>query len=151
MKHVRGDIWPYYGEMNHIVCLTTNGFVKKNGQAVMGRGNALQATQKIEGIATLLGSYIRKRGNVAGLMHTSFDQVDGVFIFPVKHNWWEQADLVLIAQSARTLKEYATGACDHVFHLPRPGVGNGRRNWEREVLPILQTYDLPDNVEVHYL
>jgi hypothetical protein len=149
MKHVKGDIWPYYMETGHVVCITTNGFVKKNGDAVMGRGNALEATRQIPGVASTLGSRIRKEGNVAGLMRTTADEW-GVFVFPVKHNWWETADLVLIAQSTQTLKEYAIGASDHIFHLPRPGIGNGKLDWDREVLPLLQVYDLPDNVWVHY-
>jgi hypothetical protein len=151
MKHIKGDIWPYYGETGHVVCLTTNGFVKNNGEAVMGRGNALQATQRIEGIQRLLGAYIKTYDNVAGLMRTSADEMDGVFVFPVKHNWWEPADLDLIETSAQILHTYAAGATDIIFHLPRPGVGNGRRNWENEVLPILEKVGLPDNVEVHYL
>lgn len=151
MKHIHRDIWPYYSEIGHIICLTTNGFVKSNGEAVMGRGNALQATQRIPGIELLLGAYIKTHDNVAGLMQTSADEMDGVFIFPVKHNWWERADLDLIETSAQILHSYAVGASDNIFHLPRPGVGNGSRDWETEVKPILERVGLPDNVEVHYL
>lgn len=150
MIDFHGDIWKYYAYPTDIICLTTNGFVKNNGDAVMGRGNALEATRNIPGIAHLLGSYIKKNGNVAGMMQTSPEE-DGVFIFPVKHNWWERADLLLIVQSAIRLREYAIGASDYIFHLPRPGVGNGKRDWETEVKPILEKVGLPDNVWVHYI
>lgn len=149
MKHINEDIWQYYQTPGHIICLTTNGYVKKNGAAVMGRGNAYQATRNITGIEYLLGSYLRTHDNVAGMMQTTPDEM-GVFIFPVKHNWMQRADLDLIETSAQILHTYATNASDLIFHLPRPGVGNGIRDW-KEVLPILERVGLPDNVEVHYL
>jgi len=42
MKEVIGNIWNYYNKGNWIV-ITTNGTIKKNGEAVMGRGVALEA------------------------------------------------------------------------------------------------------------
>lgn len=152
MKEITGELWDFYARYDYdtgteyVVCITTNGFVKANGDAVMGRGCAREATQRIEGCAKLLGSYIKKLGNVPGLMRTSADETEGLFIFPVKHNWWEQADLDLIRKSAQALKEYARGTHDRCkWILPRPGCGNGRLTYE-QVKPLLE--DLPDNVWV---
>ena len=40
MKEVKGDIWNFYNKGYWIV-IPTNGTVKRNGEAVMGRGVAL--------------------------------------------------------------------------------------------------------------
>lgn len=45
MKEVYGDIWEYH-KQGYWIVITTNGFVKKNGCAVMGRGVAKQAVTK---------------------------------------------------------------------------------------------------------
>ena len=39
MKEVFGDLWEFDG----IIAITTNGFVKRDGTCVMGRGCARQA------------------------------------------------------------------------------------------------------------
>lgn len=145
MQEIRGNLWDFYDRPNHIVCITTNGFVKNDGSAVMGRGCALEATTRFPWMPRALGKHIKEQGNVAHLMYTSEDQTEGVFIFPVKHNWWETADLSLIEQSARKLAEYANGATDHIFILPKPGCGNGKLDWS---LVREQIKFLPDNVLV---
>ena len=38
MKEITGDLWDYYRRPMHTICITTNGTIKKNGKAVMGRG-----------------------------------------------------------------------------------------------------------------
>ena len=45
------------------IIISTNGFVKANGQCVMGRGCAKTAMQKIPGLSSRLGSYIQRFGN----------------------------------------------------------------------------------------
>lgn len=143
MKEIKGNLWDYYRKRGYIVCLTTNGTVKNNGEAVMGRGCALEATKRIPGIAKKLGEKIRVWGN-----ETQWIDDDGYLLaFPVKHNWWEKADLELIKESAEYLKEIAEDRENEGmnFILPRPGCGNGKRTWE-EVKPLLE--DLPDNVLV---
>ena len=65
--------------------------------------------------------------------------------FPVKHNWWQPADLDLIAKSAEALEYMALSKPDTSFLLPRPGCGNGKLTWA-EVRPVIKF--LPDNVLV---
>lgn len=44
MRDIKGNIWTLYdSDPTCYICITTNGFVKSNGEAVMGRGTALQA------------------------------------------------------------------------------------------------------------
>lgn len=144
MRESSENIWKYFRKPDHFVCITTNGFVKKNGAAVMGRGCALEATRQVEGIERILGNRIKEVGNVPGFLLENLPLI----IFPVKHNWWEPASIELIKMSTAWLKEYAeNNGIVSQFHLPRPGCGNGRLRWE-DVKPLLEC--LPDNVAIHY-
>lgn len=138
MKEERNNLWNCYDKPNAVICITTNGFVKQNGEAVMGRGCAAEARLRIRGIARLLGQVIQNNGNSVHFL------TDKVLAFPVKHNWWEDADLKLIEKSARELATIATMQTDVTFYLPRPGCGNGRLDWA-EVMPMIASI-LPDNV-----
>lgn len=140
MQEITGNLWDYYGRRNEVVCITTNGAVKLDGNAVMGRGCALQATQKIPGIALKLGASIKKNGNVACWL-----EEDVLISFPVKHKWFEKADIKLIRQSADWLHEQAMLLPFTTFILPRPGCGNGKLSYS-QVQPIL--VKLPHNVHV---
>ena len=61
MKEITGDLWDHIGKADAI-CVTTNGFVKRDGSAVMGRGCAKQAVQRIPSLAPLLGLKIKQLG-----------------------------------------------------------------------------------------
>jgi O-acetyl-ADP-ribose deacetylase (regulator of RNase III) len=62
-----------------------------------------------------------------------------LYSFPVKHNWWENADFDLIEQSTIELKSIADRKKYDTIVLPRPGCGNGGLDWE-DVKPILETH-----------
>lgn len=141
MIEVTGNLWTYPADFRVI---TTNGTVKQNGRAVMGRGCAKEAALRYPKISRLLSERLRARGN-----HVQFfsdieigDRI-GLFTFPVKHHWNEPADLALIARS--TTEFQAQLLPSSVYVLPRPGCGNGQRTWD-EVRPIVAV--LPDNVHV---
>lgn len=138
MREITGNLWDH-NNVNSVICITTNGFVKKNGEAVMGRGCAYEATQRIPCIAGRLGIHLRMNGNVPVWL------TSGLVTFPVKHNWYEDADPELIRKSAAWLRGEALNLGQKWFVLPRPGCGNGKLKWE-DVRPLLVT--LPDNVLV---
>lgn len=140
MKELTGNLWRYYNAPQHIICVTTNGYVKKDGHGVMGRGCANEARFRIPGITKLLGAHIQTNGNVAGYL------LPNVIAFPVKHNWYEPADMELIRKSARWLGNIACHHPEFSFILPRPGCGNGRLSY-CDVRPLLVEL-LPDNVYV---
>lgn len=140
MKEINGNLWRYYNAPFHVICITTNGFVKKDGTAVMGRGCALEARSYIPGIAKLLGAHIQTNGNMAGYL------LPNVIAFPVKHVWYEKADLELIRGSAHWLGHIAAKHPEFSFILPRPGCGNGQLQY-CDVKPVLVDL-LPDNVYV---
>jgi hypothetical protein len=127
MIEVKGDLWTYPADIRVI---TTNGFVKANGECVMGRGCAKEAKDKFPWLPKNLGDKIKAMGNIPFHFPDS-----GLYTFPVKHNWYEKADIELIRKSAQTLFHMAP--VDAVIVLPRPGCGNGQLKWE-DVKPILE-------------
>lgn len=124
-----------------ILCVTTNGTVKKNGAAVMGRGYALEAKNKILGIDEQLGKKIKESGNKVNFLQCYPEGLGQVCIyaFPVKHNWWEDADLKLIEKSCLELKEIKIDNLLPKVLLPRPGCGNGKLDWETQVRPLVES------------
>lgn len=120
------------------ICLTTNGFVKKNGCCVMGAGNARQARDKFKGIDKKLGNLIKENGNIVQIVW----EVGSTFVlsFPVKHNWWEKADVDLVESSTKQLVELTDRMGWKKVILPRPGCHNGKLKWLSEVKPILRKY-----------
>lgn len=135
MREIRGDIFKLL-ETNNFdgFCITTNGFVKSNGECVMGRGIALTCKQMFPNIARNLGSLIRMHGNHVhklGMYNSST-----IFSFPVKHNWWEAADIKLIERSCVELTQMLDKLHLESVLLPRPGCGNGRLNWN-DVKPVI--------------
>lgn len=143
MIEVRGNLFDQRGWL----CITTNGYVKNNGRAVMGAGCAKTIRDQVKDIDLALGRHITTRGNVVGPIG-SYNN-NPVFSFPVKHNWWEHADPALIRKSAQSLREYwlscLDGDMENAFDvwIPRPGCGNGRLRWE-DVKPILEQ-ELPES------
>lgn len=143
MLEITGSVWGYAENENAVILITTNGFVKKNGDAVMGRGIALQAKTRYPGIEQTLGSMIVQYGNVPCFL-LKLHKGASIWSFPVKHNWWEPADLDLIKKSVRWLE--LTQNDREIFVTGRPGCGNGKRDWEKEVKPLM--LHLPDSVIV---
>jgi hypothetical protein len=139
------DIWSHLNDgRNHVFCVSTNGFLKMNGECVMGRGCAKEAARMWPNAPKLLGEHILKNGNVPGILDVNFTQC--LITLPVKHNWWEDADVELIKKSIEWLKEVATAQPKLIFHVPRLGCGYGHLAWET-VKPLMEA--LPDNVWVH--
>src|SRR5687767_13225776 len=105
MTEVTGDLWTFDA---NIRVITTNGFVKKNGECVMGRGCALESTKRYKNLALRLGNKIKLAGNhVHPLSIGEFnDPMNALVSFPVKHNWYEKASLDLIRRSAIELRSF---------------------------------------------
>lgn len=82
MIEIKGDL---FEEPCDAFCVTTNGFVKPNGAAVMGRGCALTAKTRFRGIDKELGSLIKENGNIVQVIH--WTKGKAVLAFPVKPEW----------------------------------------------------------------
>lgn len=145
MQELKGDLWQLWDAPNanvKLLCITTNGYVKPNGRAVMGRGCALEMKTRFFDSDQTLGALIKKNGNHVQKFLTW--RGHRVLSFPVKHNWWEKADIELIKRSCNELMAYRE--CWEQVFLPRPGCGNGGLSWE-EVKPIIAPL-LSDNIWV---
>ena len=131
-----GDFWTIQGDAR---CITTNGALRANGDAIMGKGVALQAKQRYPRIEFTLGRLIQKYGN-----HL-FYIGHGLISFPTKHDWRDhESDIGLIKRSAIELVSLFKGdvpiknKSNRRILLTRPGCGSGNLEWT-EVRPILQT------------
>lgn len=142
MKFIKGNIWDFH-EKGKWICIPTNGFVKKNGRAVMGAGLALDCKRKFPDFDELLGKFIKRYGNTPIMFPNH-----RVMSFPVKINWWEKADLLLIEKSAIYVSRFLNHlAVDRVF-LPRVGCGNGKLKW-KDVKKILnETFEDDDRIVI---
>ena len=150
------------------VLWTSNSTVTKGGKAVCGRGFAKQLTEKYPGLKKLESMYLSGRktieervdkyGNKVFLKEPVMHQVycnyhnrKEVWAFPVKTAYWEKADLNIIEQNAKRLRELALDHMPEEFHINFPGIGAGELNYE-EVLPVLEKHwgDVP-NIKVYKL
>lgn len=162
MKELKADLWEVPANVRII---TTNGTIKRNGEAVMGRGCAAEAAKRYPDFPSKLGEHLRKNGNVHGVFYVIttmqgspsektrvFRQaetrplgvlVEEIWTFPVKHAWFERADFDLIERSWDDIKVKIEP--DLTYVMPRPGCGNGRLGWV-SVKAIFE--DAPDNIIV---
>jgi hypothetical protein len=137
VKEVTGNLWE---QSCNALCITTNGFIKQNGKAVMGRGVAKQAADRWrtlydKDLPASFGAKLREQGNHVFILVENFA---ALVAFPVKGNWWEKASPALILQSAHELVALTDAEGWQSVILPRPGCGNGGLSWEA-VKPILET------------
>ena len=140
MIEIQGNLWDFYGRLNTTVLITTNGSVRKDGWAVMGRGCTKQAAKMFPEFPEELGKFLRENDNEIYRFNRG-----GVWTFPVKHIWNDAASLPLIRKTTQRFEIMAIACPRTRFILPRPGCGYGHRLWI-EVEPIVRI--LPDNVLV---
>ena len=126
MLEAEGNLWDF---TDGIPAITTNGYIKRNGQAVMGRGCAKEASDRFSGLAEYFGFMMLEYGNHVLYFHQFGEK--GIITFPVKHNWSEQADIALIMRSAKELVEMTIPYFEmkEQIYLPRPGCVNGNLKW----------------------
>jgi hypothetical protein len=146
MIEIIGDMFKdSYLKFVDAICITTNGALNAKGKCVMGRGVALTAKEKWEGIDKRLGVFIKANGNIVQILWYVPSLHVTIVAFPVKHHWKEKADLKLIETSCKQLRELMDQEGWSKIILPRPGCNNGRRDWDTEVKPILQKHFRDDN------
>ncbi len=133
LRQARGDLWEL--ARGKALAITTNGSLKKDGSAVMGRGIALQAAQRFPGLPRRLGIYLQKYGNRCFYLGRWGDYT--LVSFPTKRRWRERADLELVKVSAVQLVRIADKFGLSEVYLPRPGCGEGGLVWEA-VEPVLK-------------
>lgn len=143
MKEVYGNAWELAKDYD-VLCITTNGMVKKDGECVMGRGIAAQFKARYPFGPKILGDKIRENGNIVQAIMWN-DEIT-YMAFPTKHFWYENSDIELIERSASSLALKARAMPERKFLLPRPGCSNGKLEW-KDVKPVIENI-LPDNVYI---
>ena len=120
----------YLPKTTEAVCITTNGIVDKNGNAVMGKGIALQAKNLFH-CETLLGKYLKQYGNRCFNLgqYKRDKEIFTLFSFPTKHNWKDNSDINLICKSAEELVEMCKKFNITKCYLPLVGCGAGNLSW----------------------
>lgn len=153
MIEQRIDLWKAGADSDAVV-ITTNGTITGRGLGVMGRGCALEAATRYNSSAATpgrrpvtlqrrLGRYLEQCGNHVGVLLPPPPLT--LVVFPVKHEWMQEADPVLISQSVHELIALADRLSWQRVVLPRPGCGNGGLTWD-QVGPLC--YPLDDRFTV---
>ena len=137
MIEYEGDLWDLVADATVI---TTNGFVKSNGRAVMGRGCAREARDRYKDLPAsnvdeLLGYLLKTEGN--HVHDLGLWKGRRLITFPTKHHWREASDLELIMRSSGELVVLANTLQLTNIAMPRPGCGSGRRRWS-DVRPLIE-------------
>lgn len=130
------DIWSTYIPDRYLWrCIPTNGCLKRNKQAVCGKGLAKDAADRFPQFPVLLGESIRNQGNKLAI----FSEIK-LIAFPTKYHWKDKADIELIKTSMQQLVEFANKLpIEDLILLPRPGCGLGGLEWP-EVKRIIYPY-----------
>lgn len=161
MKEAKGDMLKAEGDV-HVI--TTNGFVTKTGNAVMGRGCAKQASEIIPDLKATLGKLIECKGNIVHF-------INPIVTFPVKPvrvvndgtnvvrhcktrigqstpGFHAKANKEIIFKSVQELLVMAELYPWDTIICPRFGCGAGELDWETEVKPMVE--DLLDDRFIIY-
>jgi hypothetical protein len=130
-----GDLWGFHNiNKKHFIVIPTNITVTKQGNAVMGRGLAKQASQKYTQLSRNYGLKIKKDKTINGFY--IFKKL-GLIMFPVKDHWKDSADLKLIYNNLLLLLDMLSIDTDiKQVGIPMLGCGFGGLQYEH-VLPIL--------------
>jgi hypothetical protein len=145
MLEAHGNIWDL-AKPGDAVVITTNGFVKHNGELVMGRGIAAEARDLYPYLAHTLGALVTKHGN--HVYQVSYINEPNIFSFPVKPargpngepGWSMPADPDLIVRSLHELVSMIDQTNIVRVWMPRPGCGNGKLRWD-DIRPLVARLD----------
>lgn len=147
MQLVQSNIWDYASKLSFI-CITTNSILNKNGELVMGKGNAQQAKVLAPNLPKDFGDQIKAKG-LDGKYYGLLVSENKKFIaFQTKLHWRDNSPIEVVEESCDKLNRLARRYPDETFGLPFPGINNGRLH-PKDVYPFLQK--LPDNVYVYHL
>ena len=139
-----------YGDVFNSDCdyigITTNSIVKRNGELVMGAGNAKVAANKFKHLPKFFGDRIVKDGLVGKFY--GIIKCGKYFAFQTKRHYKDKSDIRDVYESITILKDIAERNADKTFAIPFPAINNGGLKRE-DVEGYLAR--LPDNVFVYIL
>ncbi len=172
MKIVNEDIWTHLNDgPSTIICFTSNGVVKKNGEGVMGKGNALEAATYFPSLPQKLGAMLSTHENIpfvwrglsaSGTLIGSFPSkpaemyvgseeeaewrvcrhMRGRFKYPTTVPGWAcRSSLELIRNSASRMALIADRNNVSTVRIPFPGIGNGELTFDEVKEVLLEVLD----------
>lgn len=129
IKEIKGNIFDVFLDGNwDAVCVTTNGIIKRNGQAVMGAGVALACVKNYPSSSKSLGDKLIENGNIVQVIIET--NRGPILSFPTKDHWKDKSDMKLIKSSCSQLMDFVDERKLKNVLLPRPGCSNGGLIWE---------------------
>ncbi len=146
MKLIKGYIdYSKPIEPNHVVYFTANSTIKKNGELVMGAGNALACKKACPDAPKRFGNWIHSYCEFR-ILHIPYGE-GFLGAFQTKLDWKEPTPLDLLTDSIDALDHFSRKSNNLTFHLPCPAIGYGGMQFET-VVELLKV--LPDNVLVYH-
>ena len=142
MIREHGNMWSIFGSTDYFI-VTTNSYVRGNGQLVMGRGAAFQLKRHFPELPAVAGRVILHLGIYGMIWLLRPREVIG--LFQVKKHFKDNARIDLIVMATNILRAKARDCPEKRFDMNFPGIGNGHLK-ESDVLPIIEV--LPDNVHI---
>lgn len=139
MREAVGNLWDYQ-KGGAVLAITVNGELTDDGKAVMGKGIARAARDRLWNIDQVLGDLIKEYGNRC--FRIQRDVVNpkwtwSLVTVPTKDKWRKPSDLKLIEQSAHQLVAMADKFGWTEVVTVRWGTGNGQLDWSA-VKPVIE-------------
>lgn len=147
MIREHGNMWSIFDTTDYFL-ITTNSYIRGDGELVMGRGMARQMKSRIPNSPRLFAAditHMSEYGLVTYDLSELYPDMPMLGCFQVKTHYREAASSMLIKQSTEMLQLLSEDSADTRFDLNYPGIGNGRMAYET-VAPIIRS--LPDNVHI---
>jgi hypothetical protein len=140
-----GDMWQHYNKAD-LFLITTNSFIKADGELTMGAGIAKEAKERFPSLPLQAGNIVKQYcGHLGkyGLYVSKHWPATKLGLFQTKFHWRDSADIDLIKRSVTMLDFWLIGRDDKTVCFNFPGIGNG--GLDRDIVkPLLDV--LPSNV-----
>lgn len=151
------------------IAVPTNGYIGKNGDGIMGAGLALEVAKRHHSAKKELGKHLKNNGNIVGWLiprdiiifpvkpvSRTLENSDKSFIIPRVRNIYKNgqtvpgfhcmADIDLIRKSFIDLVAFIEKEKLEKVYVPRVGCGHGGLSFWNDLVPLLRTLELPDNI-----
>lgn len=144
MDFRKGNMWDVL-DQSQLFLITTNSYVRRDGNLVMGRGIALEAAKKYPHIPKKAGEWILHNNlheKFYGLLPDLFD--NNIGLFQVKLHYFAAADLNVINNSCKMLSYWVNEKQLTNINMNYPGIGAGKLS-KASVRKVLDEHlcDLP--------
>jgi len=142
MNFKKGNLYTAESEAYYdLIGFTANSELNKNGELIMGAGNAKVVRDRYKDSAKIFGRMIKDKE----VFHLKGSNKLGIFAFQTKIKWRDKSHITIIQEAAIKLKDFAIKNNNLKIALPFPGISNGGLKRE-DILPLLE--NLPDNIDI---